>query len=99
MQEFILLGVIAVSASFEALLMNLKRGHAGIDGWELYVCVRAAEKGSDVGSYYEITQAKHLCSTIKSDIAVRQMVYCGRFKQCATCDLGMITWLLLHAFR
>ena len=38
-EEFILLGVIAVSASFEALLMNLKRGHAGIDGRELCVCL------------------------------------------------------------
>ena len=31
-QGFILLWVIAVSASFEVLLMNLKRGHTGIDG-------------------------------------------------------------------
>lgn len=67
-QEFILLGVIAVSASFEALLMNLKRGHAGIDGWELCVCVCAAGKGSNVGSYYGIMQAKHLYFTVKSDI-------------------------------
>lgn len=36
----------------------------------LCVCVCAAGKGSDVQSYYELPQAKHLCNLIKSVIVL-----------------------------
>ena len=100
-QEFILLGVIAVSASSEALLMNLKRGHAGIDVWELCVClcVCCEKEGNDVGSYYEISQAKHLCFTEQSDIILAKIIHCGWSDQCMICDTATTTWLLLRAFR
>lgn len=46
------------------------------------VCVCPAGKGSDVGNYYEIAQAKHLCFTIKLDIILIKMIHCGRFDHC-----------------